>query len=875
MDRRKKRVTKKMRKFRRNKLSSAAKYDLSAPSNGFDVSMATNLFEESISKNMNWEDNDEDTVDIAEAEAKGDDENAIFLFPDVHEMERIRDEFEAGVRVTRRKHYLRGGTIQYVFTGHDAVDFLLDHGYGNTRENALTLGRMLAYEFALFTHVTNDYDLEDENHLYKFIPSDQRKIFPCGQSGCPYSMRYIAEAFEEGIEVNKRSFLGRDAVTFLVTSNLARTRQDAVRIGQILLQEFGLFRHVTNKHTFKDKRFTYKFVPQKQRTQVNNIVCQESISVEELAKRFKEAVKPSNESFQLQNYTFSGKSAINAVITAGLVTSRSEAIDLGQRLVTHDEIKCIQGGEKAFFDRPNVYYCYCETSLQWLGSGDECPSDRSLMFQVVEEECTIMGEDRNFFREEGADVSEDEPNKDQFLVENEETNTDRDEPEPDNKEESCDRDSADVAAVKEADFVPEIDVDKLVQDIAGGNLPARNNNDSSDDGSRCYDKFGFIVEDDKEEDENALSESARSVEERKSQGSSETVEPLDIEGWNLLLDSCALTSSGECPEGSQETLKYYMRLGLPDAIRGRAWSVISAINTVLDVRDGDYQSIVEEASLRMESKQDRNASQIERDLRRTFPSHYLFHSSSEEEDMMNSSAILCEEFTPDGIEALRRILYAYSIYDDEIGYCQGMNFVAAMFLTFLPEEESFWLLVAIMNDDPYSMRELFTKDMSGSLETLFVADRLVQKLLPALHQHLNNEGINISMYACQWLMTLFSSNFNFDLVSKVWDNFLVEGWKVVYRVFIAILASCEQELLNLPFEDILTFLRDKLPGRVDGQSIMEASLEIRLRSKYIRKYTKEFRLMRSGDGTPGEKPVEKKHRRKFVQKLSKVGISKE
>mmetsp|Transcript_30024 Transcript_30024/g.46504 ORF Transcript_30024/g.46504 Transcript_30024/m.46504 type:complete len:893 (+) Transcript_30024:11-2689(+) len=874
---RKKHVKKKMRKFtsRRNKLSSAAKCDLSAPSNGFDVSMATNLFEESITKNLNW-DNDEGTVDITEAEAAaGDDENSIFLFPDVHEMEGIRDKFESGVKVSCRKRYLRGKAAEYVFTGHDAVSFLLDNAFANTRENALTLGRMLSYEFALFTHVTKDYDLEDESHLYKFIPRDQREIFPSGQAGCPYSMKYIAEAFEEGIEVSKNTFVGRDAVTFLVTSNMAKTRQDAVRIGQILLQQFGLFEHVSKKHSFKDKRYTYKFVPQKHRTPINNIGCRESISIEELSLQFKEVVKPSNEAFQLQHYTFSGESAIDAVITAGLVTSRSEAINLGQRLVTQGEIKCIQGGEKAFFDRPAVYYCYCETSLQWLGSGNDGPSYQSLMYEVVEEECEIVDEDLDLLREGNEEANKDELDKKRTDFENGENDKDRDE--SDDNCEVCDDYSTDSAGRSEADL-PEMNVEKLIQDIAGGNL-----HEFSDDGS-CYDKFGFIVEDASKEDgrdANALSESGASVGRRKSQESSETVEPLDAEGWNLLLDSCALTLSGESPEGSQETLKYYMRLGLPDSLRGRAWSVISAVNTVMDARDGDYQSIVEEATLRMESKQDKNASQIERDLRRTFPSHYLFRSNSEEEDMMNSSAILCEDLTPDGIEALRRILYAYSIYDDEIGYCQGMNFIAAMFLTFLPEEESFWLLVAIMNDDPYSMRELFTKDMSGSLETLFVADRLVRKLLPDLHQHLTNEGINISMYACQWLMTIFSSNFNFDLVSKVWDNFLVEGWKVVYRVFIAILAECEEELLNLPFEHILTFLRDKLPGRVDGQSILAASLAIRLRSKHIRKYTKEFRLMQSGEhlnkkGSPGPSGTNVKHRgKKFVQKLSKVGITKE
>ena len=47
-----------------------------------------------------------------------------------------------------------------------------------------------------------------------------------------------------------------------------------------------------------------------------------------------------------------------------------------------------------------------------------------------------------------------------------------------------------------------------------------------------------------------------------------------------------------------------------------------------------------------------------------------------------------------GQASLRRVLKAYSLYDREIGYCQGMNFIAGMFLTLLSEEEAFWLLVS-------------------------------------------------------------------------------------------------------------------------------------------------------------------------------------
>ncbi len=868
---------KKMRKFssRRNRLSSAAKFDLSGPSegDGFDVSMATNLFEESMAKNLNWANTEalaeEDTTDEATAD---DDESAIFLFPDVYEMGRIRDKFESGVRVKARKNYtLRGKATEYVFSGQDAVNFLFNNGYANTRENALNLGRMLAYEFALFTHITNDYDLEDTNYLYKFIPHDQRLIYPSGHGGVAFSMKYIAEAFEEGIEVNKNSFTGRDAVTFLVNSNMAKTRQDAVRVGSLLMDKFGLYEHVSQKHSFKDKTYTYKFVPQAHRNNSQNIARRVSLSIEDLSVRFQEVVKPGHDSFKLQHYTFSGEMATDEMIRAGLAASRSEAICLGQMLLTHSEIKCIQGGDKAFFDRPNVYYCYADTSFQRSGRYGE--PDHGVMYEVMEEEIEMEEEDSVEEEEEEAVYEEQEHEE---RTEEGEAASEDDEPKS-GVQELAGIDESDLSQMNvekligvnlparsqdgpdELEDLSQMNVEKLIQDIAGGsygNLPTR-----SEGGSTSYDKFGFIVEG----DDTAI------IERRKSQDTSDTVEPLDVGGWGLLLDSCALSSLGEPPEGSQETIKYYMRLGLPDKMRARAWSVISAVNLVIGARDGDYQSIVEEAM----GNSNQICEQIEKDLRRTFPSHYLFHSQTEEDDLMNSSFI-CEDLDPDGVESLRRILNAYALYDDQIGYCQGMNFIAATCLTFLPEEESFWLLVAIMNDDPYCMRELFTTDMAGSLETLFVADRLVKKLLPDLHQHLENEGINISMFATQWLMTIFSSSFDFDLVSKVWDNFLVEGWKVVYRVFIAILASCEQDLLNLPFEHILTFLRDKLPSRIDGQTILSASLGVRLRSRHIRKYTKEFRMMqsqenfksrRSSSGSSGVKNA-KQRGKDLVRKLT-------
>lgn len=43
----------------------------------------------------------------------------------------------------------------------------------------------------------------------------------------------------------------------------------------------------------------------------------------------------------------------------------------------------------------------------------------------------------------------------------------------------------------------------------------------------------------------------------------------------------------------------------------------------------------------------------------------------------------------DGQESLFRVLKAYSLHDLEVGYCQGMAFVAGILLMYLPQEPAF------------------------------------------------------------------------------------------------------------------------------------------------------------------------------------------
>lgn len=305
---------------------------------------------------------------------------------------------------------------------------------------------------------------------------------------------------------------------------------------------------------------------------------------------------------------------------------------------------------------------------------------------------------------------------------------------------------------------------------------------------------------------------------------------------------------------------------------------------------------------------------IERDIHRTFPRHNLFYEderNKDDEAVTNAASSLlgltgmCDPelaslllnlqrdiktitttggtttplassqsspnsnklTSPNGQAALRRVLRAYSYYDREVSYCQGMNFIAGMFLTVMSEEDAFWLLVckyiyakvlsmryiivknplssslscnaAVMHDKPCEMRGMFGEGMRETHKVLHVAEALMHSHLPKLARHFDRENIHVTMFATQWLLTQYTSSFKFDLVTRVWDAFLGEGWKIIYRVMLALLQQHQSQLMRMSFEEILAFFRD-LPDKVTGNSVMETALRIKLKTRHIVRLENEW-----------------------------------
>merc|ERR1711991_397467 len=76
-----------------------------------------------------------------------------------------------------------------------------------------------------------------------------------------------------------------------------------------------------------------------------------------------------------------------------------------------------------------------------------------------------------------------------------------------------------------------------------------------------------------------------------------------------------------------------------------------------------------------------------------------------------------------------------------------------------------------------------------------------------LHDHFADLGIEPAFYASHWFLTLYAYQFPVPLVCRIWDLFISEGWKIVFKVAIALLQWEERQLVGMSMENVLLLVK--------------------------------------------------------------------
>ncbi|KAJ8417681.1 hypothetical protein AAFF_G00225240 [Aldrovandia affinis] len=239
---------------------------------------------------------------------------------------------------------------------------------------------------------------------------------------------------------------------------------------------------------------------------------------------------------------------------------------------------------------------------------------------------------------------------------------------------------------------------------------------------------------------------------------------------------------------SSERMLRRVYKGIPLQLRGQAWSLLLDVEKVKKENSGKYEKMKEQA---------RNYSteikQIDLDVNRTFRNHIMF---------MDRFGVKQQ--------ALFHVLAAYSVYNTEVSYCQGMSQVAAILLMFMNEEDAFWALSQLLTNHKHAMHGFFIPGFPKLMRFQAHHDQILSKLMPKLKKHMDKEQMSTGIYTPKWFLQCFIDRTPFTLTLRLWDIYILEGEKILTAMSYTILRLHKKRLQKMCLEDLREFLQEKI-----------------------------------------------------------------
>ena len=287
-----------------------------------------------------------------------------------------------------------------------------------------------------------------------------------------------------------------------------------------------------------------------------------------------------------------------------------------------------------------------------------------------------------------------------------------------------------------------------------------------------------------------------------------------IEKWNYMLNNF-----NDFKKNKFYKLKERTRKGIPDNLRGYAWQLLSGVDEFY--KKNLYQQLEKEPV-------DRAIEDIIiNDIDRTFPKCQFF-----------------KDKYGNGQRKLLKVLSNYSKYNKEVGYIQGMAFICALLLTYMDEERSFFMLHTLIKK--YDLEGIYLPGFRDLKKKFFVLLNLEKKFLPKCYRVLQKDEVYPGSYASEWFICLFARNLDFNILVRIFDTFLLEGFKVIYRFSLAFIKLKEKDLIESKNGiDSTILVMNNCLKNVNVDELFKVAFGFSLSKKLIEGYEKEYDLVKN------------------------------
>ncbi|KAM5451198.1 hypothetical protein MaudCBS49596_003903 [Microsporum audouinii] len=148
-------------------------------------------------------------------------------------------------------------------------------------------------------------------------------------------------------------------------------------------------------------------------------------------------------------------------------------------------------------------------------------------------------------------------------------------------------------------------------------------------------------------------------------------------------------------------------------------------------------------------------------------------------------------------ESLVQVLDAYAMYRSDVGYIHGIHTIAAVLLLQLHTPSAAFLTLANALNRPLALAFL-TSDPGATARAYSLASATLRLKFPRLSTHLcENLCLSDAQIWEPMFRSLFTNGLDVDHISRIWDCWVFEGDRILFRSGVAVLGCLETQLLGL------------------------------------------------------------------------------
>ena len=246
------------------------------------------------------------------------------------------------------------------------------------------------------------------------------------------------------------------------------------------------------------------------------------------------------------------------------------------------------------------------------------------------------------------------------------------------------------------------------------------------------------------------------------------------------------------------------------------WLKCSGTDEIISQNKGQYKKLVKAFNILIKNKHP----------------FYLYMEKKISVDLNRSFNNMKEKVSPENINQLRDILYAFTVRNVSINYCQGLNSIVSYFLqmTNFKEEESFYLFLKLMEKIlPYNYY-LFGIGVEAEVKILNI---LLEKYEPDLIKHLKDIQSDILLFSV--LTKFVTSLFTFQTAQNITN--------LAFNCFFGFaLLEEKDEVFFYFYKIVLSIIKYLKPDLMKCEDMKDINQKLKLIDKEIREENIEITI---------------------------------